>query len=239
MTVVGRAQKAVKGTPLEPAARHALHAISRTSRRDHIDNRHLRLLLAFVLRPDSDCVDVGANKGTVLREMVRLAPHGTHVAFEPIPVLAENLAERFPEVTVRQAAVSDRPGTARFQVYTPVPAMSSLNGRPDLDPAAHRETVVRTVTLDGSLERTPSLLKIDVEGAEGLVLRGATEVLKARPWVWFEHSDKTARTHDSSADEVYEHLTRAGLRIFDADGHGPYTLPEFRRPPRIWTFLAR
>ena len=172
--------------------------------------------------------------------MVRLAPKGAHVAFEPIAELADELRQRFPSATVHHAAVSDRSGQATFRLYPPTPAMSSLRGRPDLDPGRHEEVTVATVTLDEALDGIrPDFVKIDVEGAEGLVLRGATETLAQRPWAWFEHDDATARSHDSSADEVYALLTGAGLRIFDADGCGPYTLEEFRRPPRIWSFLAR
>ena len=239
MTVVGVAKRAVQHTPLERPARAAFHAVSRTARRETTDNRNLALLLAFALRPDSCCVDVGANEGSVLDHMVRLAPRGRHVAFEPIPRLAEDLRARFPDVTVHQAAVSDRAGTRAFQHYPPIPAMSSLNGRPDLDPGKHRQMTVDTVTLDEALDGLrPDFVKIDVEGAEGLVLRGATETLERRPWVWFEHGNSTAHAHGSSAQEIYELLTRAGMRVFDAEGRGPYTLRQFQHPPRVWNFLA-
>jgi FkbM family methyltransferase len=239
MTVADLAKRAVRATPLEQPARRVHVALSRTRRRDAADNRHLAMLMAFTLRRDSCCVDVGASVGRILGEMVRLAPEGRHIAFEPIAEQVVDLRARFPHVTVHHAAVSDRAGTATFRVYPPSPQMSSLHGRPDLDPAEFRETTVPIVTLDEALEGVrPDLIKIDVEGAEGLVLRGAHATLRQRPIIWFEHSDATARTHDSSSDEVFELLTGAGMRIFDADGRGPYTLAEFRRPPRIWNFLA-
>src|SRR5688572_29795801 len=58
-----------------------------TRRRNAVDERHLRVLLAAVLSPDARCVDVGANVGTVLETICALAPHGNHFAFEPLPEL--------------------------------------------------------------------------------------------------------------------------------------------------------
>ena len=71
---------------------------------------HLRLLLAFSLSADSNCIDVGSHRGDVLREMVRLAPLGTHVAYEPVPESCAQLVAAFPQVDVRQAAASNVDG---------------------------------------------------------------------------------------------------------------------------------
>ena len=45
-------------------------------RADIDDHEALVAVLGRSLRADSDCVDVGAHRGSVLREMVRLAPQG-------------------------------------------------------------------------------------------------------------------------------------------------------------------
>jgi FkbM family methyltransferase len=62
------------------------------------------------LREDADCLDVGAHAGSVLREIVRLAPRGRHVAWEPLPGLAAGLRADFPGVAVREAALADQAG---------------------------------------------------------------------------------------------------------------------------------
>ena len=84
------------------------------ARRNRIDNEHQRLLLAFSLAADANCVDIGAHRGAVLRDMVRCAPEGSHIAFEPLPDKAAELRSAFPEVDVREAAVCDENGTASF-----------------------------------------------------------------------------------------------------------------------------
>src|SRR5437016_3052133 len=79
-------------------------------RRDSIDNRNLRLLLTFALTENANCIDVGAHKGAVLAEMMRVAPRGKHIAYEPLPHLYKYLIDHFPSVDVRMAAVSNEDG---------------------------------------------------------------------------------------------------------------------------------
>jgi hypothetical protein len=82
--------------------------------RDDRDHRHIRLLLSFLLTPGANCVDVGAYQGLVLAEMVRIAPFGRRVAYEPLADRAEVLQRHFPGVDVRQRGVSDATRTAVF-----------------------------------------------------------------------------------------------------------------------------
>ncbi len=49
-----------------------------------------------VLRPDSNCIDIGAAAAEILRFIEVLAPEGNHHAFEPIPYQASELRLQFP-----------------------------------------------------------------------------------------------------------------------------------------------
>jgi len=46
------------------------------ARRNEKDDRHLKLLIRFGLHPTANCLDVGANRGRFLRDIVRVAPVG-------------------------------------------------------------------------------------------------------------------------------------------------------------------
>ena len=134
--------------------------------------------LLHVLRKNDLFVDVGANMGsyTLLASAVRGA---RTVCFEPNPttfarlsqnLLLNHLGER---VTAHLAGVGEKPGFLRL----------SLNqdcGNHILCDNEREEGVeVKVVTLDEILAGTcPSLLKIDVEGFELSVLRGAGAILK-------------------------------------------------------------
>jgi FkbM family methyltransferase len=154
-------------------------------------------VLARWLRPGHTFVDVGANHGyfTVLAAAL-VGPAGRVVAFEPNPVVAaalrevlarNGLAER---VAVRPAALCDRDGTAPF-----FPSVSVNDGLSSLVPSrealdlgvlrADRSIQVPVESFDGFAERAGlgrvELVKIDVEGAEGLVVRGMERTLAERP----------------------------------------------------------
>jgi hypothetical protein len=101
---------------------------------------------------------------------------------------------------------------------------------------------VRVETLDRVLpaDYVPALIKIDVEGAELDVLRGAEEtVAMFRPIVVFEHG--TGRPDVS--EELFELLShRASLRIYDIDGRGPMRRARFLEvvgQRQVWNFIAR
>jgi FkbM family methyltransferase len=199
-------------------------------KRDRLAHEHTRLLLAFTLSTDSNCVDVGACKGSVLSEMVRLAPQGRHIAYEPIPEKSEQLARRFPQVDVRCAALSNRTGEADFIHVRSNPGYSgfrviSYPGSEDL------ETIrVRVEELDLSLpaEFELALIKIDVEGAEQQVLEGAIRTIAdCRPTVIFEHGSG-ADYYGTCSSDIFDLLcVQAGLRIFDIEGKGPLGRGEF------------
>jgi FkbM family methyltransferase len=200
-------------------------------RRDREDNELLLVLLAEVLEPDSNCVEVGAHEGAILAEMVRLAPRGRHVAFEPLPALARSLAERFPTVDVRNTAVSDAAGEAGFVHVATRPGWSGFRQRPYPGDERIERITVRTERLDDVVGERVALIKIDVEGAELGVLEGARATLaRDRPVVVFEHGLGSADHYGTTPRDLWRVLVDgAGLEIGGLDGDGPYTLERLER----------
>ncbi|HEX2166776.1 MAG TPA: FkbM family methyltransferase [Longimicrobiales bacterium] len=129
--------------------------------------------------------DVGAHVGYyTLLSAVLTGPRGRVFAFEPNPVNHTFLQRhvtlnRLANVTVENAAVSDRNGTAAF-------AFGTGSGTGRLDAGGKLE--VRTLRLDDfcrAQDVRPGFIKIDVEGAELHVLRGAAENIEAHHPVIF------------------------------------------------------
>jgi FkbM family methyltransferase len=200
-------------------------------RRDIRDQQLLVTLLECELRDDADCLDAGAHTGAVLRELVRLAPRGRHVAWEPLPALAATLRAAFPDVDVHEAALGDTTGERTFTHVLDDPGWSSLiAARPTPSRGPTETLTVRCERVDDVLPEglRPAFLKIDVEGAEAQLLRGAQRTLREhRPLVAFEHGSGSAEYHGTGPDEVHALLDDLGYAITGLDGDGPYDRARF------------
>jgi FkbM family methyltransferase len=168
--------------------------------------------------PHSSCVDVGCHEGSVLEHMLRVASAGRHFAFEPLPAYAQRLRGRFgtSQVAVFEVALSDTAGETTFQHVVTNPSYSGLRQRRYDRPDEQIEEIrVRTERMDALIPAALpiALIKIDVEGAELQVLRGATETLRRwKPVVVFEHGLGAADHYGTTPEAVYDLLAGCGLR---------------------------
>ena len=132
--------------------------------------------------PGATAVDVGANIGfyTLLLSQL-VADEGRVLAFEPMPVGLERLRTNLRlnavrNVEVHEQAVSATSGSGRLFLgprhHTSISSLHPIDGADAID--------VVCTSLDTALAGCPSVdfLKMDVEGAEAEVLRGATETLR-------------------------------------------------------------
>lgn len=194
-----RVIKLLAGGPLEWAARDAYYRwvsfapsaiLGQNATRGRTYDRLTVRIAAHALAGGGGCIDVGANAGQILRKLLRISPGGPHWAFEPIPRYTDRLRSKFPGVTVSDAALSDHSGVADFHYYPGDPAYSSLLSRPQIVGGKQARTLrVDVRRLDDCIpENIPvRFIKIDVEGAEDAVLRGAMRTLsESRPVVVFE-----------------------------------------------------
>lgn len=145
--------------------------------------RELVRFLESNVRPDDTCFDVGANIGYFSLLMAKLAPRGAVHSIEPAPfnfqLLGTNIQlNRFSNVHPQLLAVSDHAGTAEFTVAADGAYSSFLDTKRK---AVSARIVVETISLDKYCDQNSiariDCLKVDVEGAEGKVLAGATGLL--------------------------------------------------------------
>ena len=171
-----------------------------------------------VLRADSNCVDVGAHSGSILRRMLEFAPRGQHLAFEPLPDFADQLRTSFAQVRVFELALSDSAGLTSFQRVVSSAADSGLRRRDYPNQVEEIQVItVQTERLDHLVadDFVVAFIKIDVEGAELGVLRGAGSVIKrCRPFIVFEHGLGAADHYGTTPVDVYDFLTiQCGLQV--------------------------
>jgi FkbM family methyltransferase len=215
-------RRMIRGTPLEAPARALWHRVLGLPP-PSAENRLAARAMRRVLRRDSNCADIGASYGELLDHMLRLAPHGRHFAFEAIPASAAHLRAKFPNVTVMEVAVSDVQGTSEFHHVVSNPGYSGLRRRSyprdDFDVQVVR---VRTAPLDTLVPPEVKLdfIKIDVEGAELQVLRGARRILRTqRPCILFEHGKGAAEHYGTTPAMIHDFLVpECGMRIWTLRG---------------------
>lgn len=166
-----------------------------------------RALLAAAVRAGDVVFDVGANVGSYAVLAAKLVgASGRVIAFEPVPanvaMLRRHLAlNAAAQVEVVEAAVWDREGPLHFDARDDR-LMGSVSEQGRL--------AVRGVTLDGVLAAgspPPACVKIDVEGGEVEVLRGATEMMRSGPVLF-------VATHSSELrDACRALLAQAGYEV--------------------------
>ena len=144
------------------------------------------------VRPGMTVVDVGANLGYyAVIALGCSAPGGRVIAFEPDPanhaLLLRNLLPFGDRATARRQAVAAAPGALTLHRHRDNKGKHSVFAAPDLDAGI----AVEAVTLDAALadlgRPRVDVIKLDVEGAEPLVLAGMPETLaEYRPVLFFE-----------------------------------------------------
>jgi FkbM family methyltransferase len=213
-------RRLVMGTPLEPYARFVWkRVLRRRSKNDVYDDLTLAVM-ERVLDRRSNCVDVGCHQGFFLDNMLSLAPDGTHYAFEPVPALFRHLQDKYasrPNVMLRDLALSNTSGTISFQVNRDHPGYSGIERR-DYPSAGDRVEVVQVgrERLDAVIPVNTRIdfIKIDVEGAELMVLEGAVDQLRRhRPVVVFEHGPEASQHYDTGPEKIFDLLAKCGLRL--------------------------
>jgi FkbM family methyltransferase len=180
-----------------------------------------------LVEPGATVYDIGAHMGYyTLLAANATGPDGAVVAFEPQPRNALFLRRHAQinghrQVTVEQLALTNTSGTARFQPEGSGTGHFAEDG----------EITVRMTTLDGYAAASglpPDVMKIDVEGAEAMILEGArTTLASARPSILLS-------THGPEVErECRELLEAAGYTIDtvvahegdDGEGSGLLCLP--------------
>lgn len=172
--------------------------------------------------PNRVSVDVGADVGQFTIAM--LSASRSVIAFEPRPTQARELTAMFravgAAVQVEAVALSDRAGVVAMRVVESEPGRSTIdsaNSLTDVNDGNIRHTDVPVKRLDDLALDDVGLIKIDVEGHELAVLRGAADTLaRNRPAILLEAEN---RHHPDAVAEATELLTGLGYAgYFELDG---------------------
>ncbi len=193
--------------------------------------RKLIRQMARYIRSGSVVLDIGANAGFYSRGFARAAPGALIVAFEPqsVPRAIFTVASLFKKsrnIILLPLALGRKSGLTELSIpFKPggkVGISLAHLGNPegDEDRFVHKLELVSVQTLDDVMQCLDvgpvSMIKIDVEGAELLVLEGAAETIRRhRPVVICEIDNREGRFRTGVADL---------LQFFAREGYAPYDL---------------
>ncbi|MBA2435798.1 MAG: FkbM family methyltransferase [Chthoniobacterales bacterium] len=206
-------------------------------RRHGLDREDLRVIefARRFLPPCSVVADVGANLGFFTLALAGAGFEEVH-AFEPTPDTCERLRANVrrnagfaKRVVVVDHAVGAIDGDVIIVVQAGSPGQNRIACAAD-DVPANRRLVRRQVRLDTYFASSskPAFLKVDVEGFETEVLRGATRLLRsgAIQFIYAEIIEQALLEAGSSVAEIDELLREFGFQpvIFSADTISPVPL---------------
>jgi len=212
--------------------KHLLSLLHISVTRNQKYDAYTQKIIQRSLKPDSNCIDIGCHKGEILDLMIKGAPKGKKIGFEPLPELFQFLCTKYQAdttVTISPMALYDVQTTTSFQHVLNAPAYSGIKKRKyDGKHVEIAQISVETDLLDHIIpdDFMIDLMKIDVEGAEFRVMKGGVKTLKrCKPVIIFEFGLGAADFYNSKPSELYTFITRdCGMKISTLKGfldHAP------------------
>ena len=191
----------------------------------------VRQLAGFI--PEGGVIfDIGAHFGYLAKEFAVIHGGSCEVhCFEPVPYtrsILERVVDRFGNVRVESRALSNQAGLMKISI--PVKESGRLGiGLSHFGDELQRDYIVEpveTLTLDAYVDEQGmtqlDFIKIDVEGAELLILQGAEVTLaELQPLVYCELAPALTARMGYPPEAVFDFLAGFGYRaaVVDAAGH--------------------
>jgi len=202
-------------------------------------------LIQTLLKPGMTFVDIGAHLGEYCLLASSLVKNeGKVFAFEPnpeiIPFLSKNIQRNsLKNIIVSEKAVASQEGQVSFQIHKEASMSAIIN--PDEEKVTNHKIqttiTVSTICLDKFFSRPTEkidIIKMDVEGVEVEVLKGAFNLLRepadeAPIWI-FEYNPAAANEHGRNPYRILEILWDNKYQIYEVD---KISLSKWNQKPRI------
>jgi FkbM family methyltransferase len=208
------------------------HAWRRVCEERIFEEDNVKFLLRLS-RPATTVFDVGSNLGFMAAPILSGVLNSTVISFEPspntLPWLKKTIAE-YPQNGRWQLvskAVGSKPGVTSFSISTPEDAVfDGLRNTGRSKELSQIEVEVTTLDIEWQRLGCPvvSMIKIDVEGAELDVLRGAERCLHAaRPFVLLEWTAQNLHAYGVSNGDLFDAVSSYRYRLYSLPDALPIT----------------
>jgi len=181
-------------------------------------------------------VDVGANDGEFTKKAMETCEGAEVHAIEPNPACwpqLERLKDRFSRLTIHRVGCDAHDGRRGLQLN---PNTTKGTYVPGIEPDAHGVTETPMVRLDDLIERA-DFVKIDAQGLDAAILRGAPRLLQTCPLWVVEVWPTGLEGNGDSVEGLYQTLTDAGLQVqwMDETPCTPDEILAWRESGRVYT----
>lgn len=209
--------------------RKIIHAILWTKRRlfnpEIGEEKRLMILRKFIHEEDV-CLDVGAHGGSWSVPLANIVKKGRVYAFEALPYYSQVLKITITllkkkNITVFNNAIVDV--NCKINIVWKDSQGKRLTGLTHIAGTGEKyiePCIVKGITLDSFIANEPGLkrisfVKMDIEGAELLALRGATKLIQnSRPVFFLEIDDDYCRRYNYTANDVFIFLRKFNYKAF-------------------------
>ncbi len=186
-------------------------------------SRDVLITLQKFLKPGMTTIDAGSNIGEISVFLAKhVGPTGKFWAFEPMPGLADRIRQHkslndLVQLEVCNAGLGHE--TSELSIYSSANYHGEFNsGMATLFPSVERNIRIGSapiVRLDDFIQEQAiqrvDLMKIDIEGAELSMLRGAEETLRrSRPVIILEINEETSESAGYSGADLLRYLASFG-----------------------------
>lgn len=173
-------------------------------------------------------IDIGAHKGNIVDDLSKYYTFNKVILAEPVAYLADILREKFSSkgYMIYQNIISDVQSDSNDFYINELSGTSSL-----LEFKSHMKELSNVNTKLKEVQRLPSrtlddiveeceltnidLIKIDVQGAEHLVIKGAKNTLGKTKFIWVELSFKPLYENSSVFGDIYSQLEKENFILLD------------------------
>jgi FkbM family methyltransferase len=211
------------------------HPLSRTALRHGVAPSFEHLEILQGLKEIKCVVDVGANVGQFSLLCKIVHPKAYIHAFEPLKKAADTFQKVLghqPNIVLYRHAIGSEAADQCMNVTARADSSSLLvpDAQSQIYPGTHvvsRETVsvipLQVALCDDDI-LSPALLKIDVQGYEGEVLRGSERLLDRFDWIYCEASFVELYSGQPMAHDIIAWLAERGFRLISVNSNASVTL---------------
>jgi FkbM family methyltransferase len=203
------------GKPLKP------QAIRIKNRIYYFRNQNPFVFMERHSRYNGVIIDGGAHDGGTIVTLKQYIPNATIHAFEPLTNLGlKKCIKHYDDIVINHVALGDYDGTSKFNVNCYDDTSSILNSLSEEDVYKTKETIdVPVMKLDSYVETKNidkvDIIKLDVQGYELSVLKGAKETLDSTSIVFTEVWFKKHYNEQCSFFDIYDYLSSLDFEIFN------------------------